>query len=215
MQSNDDFWTGFLNTAYTVNEGTDFAGSYLTASEKEEAEDLKRVEAAVEYRMSGKAIGDDFEVMRGLTDKAREANRLQLPVEAGTKVKFAANVGAVLSYEDSPTPNMAGVVVAVKSASGPITAHDERVFVRWEDGKVRAIHANHLRKEAGRMRTMPAKTASIRVASLGDLTEFMRVAGSGDTLIHKATKDLWSVKKDADGYLIERLFNDTGAPLKV
>ena len=211
-----DFWNEFLNSAYTAEEGTDFAGSYLTASEKEEAEDIKRVEAAVEARLAGKSLGQSFEAMRGLTDKERQASRLQLPVTAGTRVQFAANIGAVLAYDDPPSPNMSGVVVSVKSASGPITAHDGKVFVRWEDGKIRAIHADHVRKEAGRVRTTTAKVAnSIRVASLGDLSDFLRVAGTSDTLVHKATKDLWHVKKDADGYLIERLFNDSGAPLKV
>lgn len=211
-----DFWNEFLNSAYTTEEGTDFAGSYLTASEKEEAEDIKRVEAAVEARLAGKSLGQSFEAMRGLTDKDRQASRLQLPVTAGTRVQFAANIGAVLAYDDPPSPNMSGVVVSVKSASGPITAHDGKVFVRWEDGKIRAIHADHVRKEAGRVRTTTAKVAnSIRVASLGDLSDFLRVAGTDDTLVHKATKDLWHVKKDADGYLIERLFNDSGSPLKV
>jgi hypothetical protein len=214
--NNDDFWTGFLNTAYTADEGTDFAGSYLTASEKEEKAELQQVKDAVEHRISGKSIGKSFETMRGLTDKERLASRLQLPVEVGTRVQFAANVGSVLAYEDPPSPNMSGVVVSVKSASGPITAHDGKVFVRWEDGVVRAIHAEHVRKEAGRVRTTTAKVANtIRVASLGDLSDFLRMAGTDDTLVHKATKDLWHVKKDADGFLLERLFADSGAPLKV
>lgn len=213
--NNDDFWTGFLNTAYTADEGTDFAGNYLTASEKEE-EELKRVDAAVEHRLAGKSMGGSFETMRGLTDKAREASSLSLPVEAGTRVQFVANMGAVLAYEDSPTPNMTGAVVSVKSASGNITAHDGKVFVRWEDGKVRAIHAEHLRAAKGQVRTTTSKLANrIRVASLGDLSDFLRVAGTADTLVHKATKDLWHVKKDAEGYLLERLFNDNGGPLKV
>ena len=57
------------------------------------------------------------------------------------------------------------------------------------------------------------KKARLRAASLGDLTEFLKVAEG--TLIHKSTKDLWSFKKDADGMLqVERLFDDNGKPLK-
>ena len=52
------------------------------------------------------------------------------------------------------------------------------------------------------------------VASLGDLTNFLRVANN--TLIHKATKDLWSFEKDADGkFTVERLYDDNGNPLKL
>ncbi len=53
----------------------------------------------------------------------------------------------------------------------------------------------------------------IRVASLGDLTQFLKRADG--KLIHKSTNDLWSYSKDADGnFLVERLFDDEGEPLK-
>jgi hypothetical protein len=54
---------------------------------------------------------------------------------------------------------------------------------------------------------------NIRVASLGDLSGFLRV--SNNLLVHKCTKDLWSVTKTADGeFEVDRLFNDDGSPLK-
>jgi hypothetical protein len=53
----------------------------------------------------------------------------------------------------------------------------------------------------------------VRVASLQQLAGFQRL--SAETLIHKSDKDLWSIRKDADGALvIERMFDDNGAPLK-
>ena len=53
----------------------------------------------------------------------------------------------------------------------------------------------------------------IRVASLGDLTQFLKRADG--KLIHKSTDDLWSYSKDADGnFLVSRLFDDEGEPLK-
>ena len=52
-----------------------------------------------------------------------------------------------------------------------------------------------------------------RVASLQDLKGFVRV--SADTLIHKSQKDLWALKKEGDGHFyIERLFDDSGEPIK-
>ena len=55
----------------------------------------------------------------------------------------------------------------------------------------------------------------IKVASLGDLSDFFRLAT--DTLIHKAEKDLWKISEDAKGgVVIERLFDpDTKKPIKV
>ena len=54
---------------------------------------------------------------------------------------------------------------------------------------------------------------SIKVASLGDLSGFLRV--SSNLLIHKSTSDLWNVTKTADGaFEVSRLFDDDGSPLK-
>jgi hypothetical protein len=51
------------------------------------------------------------------------------------------------------------------------------------------------------------------VAKMGDLHNFHRI--SAETLVHKSDKDLWALKKEADGkFYIERLFDDNGEPLK-
>lgn len=61
-----------------------------------------------------------------------------------------------------------------------------------------------------------AKEASapkrVRIASLQQLQGFVRVAS--DTLINKATNDLWALRKEGDQFFIERLFQDDGQPLK-
>jgi hypothetical protein len=163
---------------------------------------------SVDSHLGGKSLTSSFEGVRGLTDKMRAANALALPVEAGTKVVFAGGMGAYLSYEDCPPEGSVGEVVKVKSAAGDITHHDGKVFVQWDDGKLRGIHAEHLRL-AGQGK----QGYVIRVASLGDLTQFLKRADG--KLIHKSTNDLWSYSKDADGnYVIERLFDDEGAPLR-
>ena len=57
----------------------------------------------------------------------------------------------------------------------------------------------------------PAK--KVRLASINQLQPFVRL--SADTLIHKSNRDLWAIKKEADGSMvIERMFDDSGAPLK-
>lgn len=52
-----------------------------------------------------------------------------------------------------------------------------------------------------------------KVASIGDISDFLRL--SAETLIHRSERDLWALKKEADGsYYIERLFDDNGEPLR-
>lgn len=58
----------------------------------------------------------------------------------------------------------------------------------------------------------PHKTGRTKLASLKDMEGFIRL--SADTLIHKSDRDLWSLKKEGDGFYVERLFDDTGEPLK-
>lgn len=52
----------------------------------------------------------------------------------------------------------------------------------------------------------------VKVSSLNQLQGFVRA--SADTLVHKSTQDLWALRQDGDAYYIERLFSETGAPLK-
>ena len=238
---------------------------------------------AMDQHLSSKTIGDgSFETVRALTDQVRKAKALQLPVEAGTKVVFAGDLGVVLAYGDVPEAGVVGEVVSVKSAAGEVTSHEGMVFVQWGDGKFRSIHAEHLRlaedqKKVARdrfkdmdgnpfdvgaqaewwpngqfsgtgtvigvdgrnvlfgdprgnnpatvppdeIRVVRGKRAhltgdqTIRVARIGDLTEFLKVADGH--LVHKSTRDLWSFSKDADGggFVVSRLFDDDGNPLKV
>lgn len=55
----------------------------------------------------------------------------------------------------------------------------------------------------------------MKVASLDNLSGFVRVANT-NTLVRKSDQDLWELKEGEDGeFLIERLFDETGSPLKV
>ena len=122
-----DFWTKLL-TGHTLSNTKNALDQHLAPS-----------------LVSGKAVGKDFENVRSLTDRHREAHALRLPVSAGTKVSFTGGLGAFLAYEDSPKKGMTGTVVNVRSANGDITHHEGKVFVDWEDGKFRSVHAEHLR----------------------------------------------------------------------
>jgi hypothetical protein len=65
-------------------------------------------------------------------------------------------------------------------------------------------------KAAGRIKKTAAR---VKIASLTQLDGFIRTAE--DTLVHKSDRDLWSLRKDAQGeFYVERMFDETGAPLK-
>ena len=191
-KDNFGYWDGLMS------------GSYMNVKGASDSVDMF-LEDGIEKDATDRTLYD-------LTDKGRNKNALELPVSEGTRVAFVANLGSVLSMDNAPENNAKGTVVTVKSASGQITSHDGRVFVKWDDGEFRAVHATHLRLAKGHNRTQKM-AGKIRVASLGDLTDFLKI--SADTLVHKATQDIWSFKKDADGYVIERLLGEDGKPLKI
>ena len=200
-----DFWDSLIKQAYVSKSSLDH---HL------EDDESIRVQAAIEDRIHNRSVqGEHYQSVRALTSYGRNQVSLQLPAEAGTKVAFTRDASAMLTYDNPPEAGMYGTVISVKSASGQITAHDGRVFVRWSDGVVRSIFAEHLVNTEGGTQRRATTNHKIRVASLGDLTDFLKMGS--DTLVHKATRDLWRVSQDEGGFTIERLFDDNGTPLKV
>ena len=164
--------------------------------------------------------GEQFTSVRELAEVTRQKNALELPVDAGTRVRFMANIGSVLTYKDPPADKMGGTVITVRTAQGDDTSQDGRVFVKWDDGKFRSILAGHLR--VGKLNKRRANSVRRVVADLGDLSNFFAPrsmtlgaeALGSDDLVHKATDDLWSFRQEGDNYVIERLFTEGGEPLK-
>jgi hypothetical protein len=177
-------------------------------------------ESSLDDHLQGKPLeGDFYTSVRNLTEKERKAQALKVPVEAGTRVSFIANLGSVLTYPDIPGEGIEGTVVTVRSANGDVTYDNGRVFVMWDDGKFRPIMAEHLRRAKSNRKQ--ANAYRIVTSDLDSLAAFfapaMGVIGveASDDLVHKATKDLWSFKQDGDSFVIERLFTEDGNPLKV
>lgn len=54
----------------------------------------------------------------------------------------------------------------------------------------------------------------IKIASLGDLSGFLRI--SNDVLVNKAQRDLWKISENGGQVVIERLFDaDSKEPIRV
>jgi hypothetical protein len=174
-----------------------------------------RVSTSLDSYLGGRDLeGDHFNSVRLLSDTGRSKAALELPIKAGTRVTFMNNLGSLLSYENPPNHKMEGSVVTVRTADGDTTYHEDRVFVLWDDGVFRPIHREHLRRAAGNKKR--ASNVRMVMANLGDISMFFNSAdnNSGD-LVHKATEDLWSLDKDGDSYVLSRLFDDDGEPLKI
>jgi hypothetical protein len=199
-----DFWNTLMQSAFGK-----------TASTEDTAGSIDHfLDSAVDQTLTGNNLEDSrTSSLQSLTQRERERNALGLPVDAGVRVRFAGALGAVMSYDNPPHPGTEGTVVMVRSAFGDITNHDSRVFVKWDTGEFCPMDTTHLRRVAG---AKQAQSIQLRVSNLGDISELFSTAGSkeGD-LIHKATEDLWSVSKEGDQFVISRLFDDSGQPLKV
>ena len=126
-------------------------------------------------------------------------------------MSFASNLGSVLTYDNPPLPQTTGTVVTVRTAYGDSTTHEGMVFVKWDTGEFGAFNPHHLYPS----KIKQAKSVSFRVSNLGDLSSLFANSKKEGELVHKATQDLWSFKKTENGFSIERLFDDSGEPLKV
>lgn len=169
--------------------------------------------ASVDNYLSSNAA-DKSVGLRALTDRGRESNALHLPAIAGTRVAFVTNIGSVLSYPTLPEQDATGNVVMVRTAEGDQTSLGGMVFVKFDDGNFMQIHPEHLKLASSSSKQ--ANSFVQRCGSLGDLTGFLRSSRDDSQLIHKATQDLWSFEQTDEGdFLISRLFDDSGDPLKV
>lgn len=153
-----------------------------------------------------------------LVDRTRSSvkDNLASNFVEGTRVAATTNNGLVIPNK-LPMSGTKGTVVKIRTASGEVTSLEGEVFVQW-DGRGDKI--DRVPPEFLRM-------ASMKLANLDDfvilsgqslsISDFVKEAKAPivGELIHKATRDLWSVKVGDDGqYEIERLFDNTGEPLK-
>ncbi len=129
----------------------------------------------------------------------------------GVRVYATTNNGLLIPNR-LPSAGTKGTVVSVRTASGEVTSLEGEVFVQWDGrgDKIDRVPVDFIR------------VATMRVANLDNFIVLsgpsLTIPNSNATgeLVHKSTKDLWSVKVGEDGsYEIERLFNDSGEPLKV
>ena len=122
----------------------------------------------------------------------------------GTPVRYEDSFAARLASSHPPPPGSLGVVVRLREP--PPAGY---AWVRFAGHRAPSLVYAGALEETGK----PKPSMSRRVASRMDLTGFLRTA-SGD-LVHAAEDDLWNLRKCEDGsFVIERLFNDDGTPLK-
>ena len=168
----------------------------------------------IDHVLQGRSLeGSETTALRALTDRVKSADVLKLPVVAGTRVSFTHNLGSVLAYANLPEDK--GTVVTVRHANGnDVTVHNGMVMVAWDDGQFLPVSPEHLRRVASNTKkARQVRQSFIEFSSISDLFEQSRT-GSTD-LVHKATKDLWAFREEGGEFVIERLFNEDGKPLKV
>lgn len=157
--------------------------------------------------------GDYFNQVQVLTDRGRDKHALPLPVDAGTRVSFKYDLGAVLTYDYVPDKGVGGTVIMVRTADGDCTYQGDMVFVKWDDGAFLPVHRHHLRAAAS-FNTKQASAFVLRARSLGDLSALFASEDKQGELVHKSTQDLWSFEERDGEFVISRLFDDTGEPLR-
>jgi len=167
------------------------------------------IKFASQYKTSGmdQVLGTSI---TDLTDRTR-IQKKKAQFQEGARVYVSTNNGLIIP-SNLPMSGSKGTVCSVKTANGDKTSLDGEVFVRWDGrNKIESVPSLFLKK------------ASVRVSNLDDFyfldgnTTMLQFASQNDAnLVHKSTKDLWSVRVSEDGsFDVERLFDDEGNPLKI
>ena len=160
----------------------------------------------------GKSVeGSLFSTVRDLTDSIKNSKCIKLPIEGGARVSFSGTLGSILTYDNPPMPNTTGTIVTVRTAFGDSTTHEGRVFIKWDTGEFGSFDPVHIYPSTSKQ----ANNMKLRVSNIGDISALFANNNKEGELIHKATQDIWSFKKTNEGFTIERLFDDSGSPLKV
>lgn len=147
------------------------------------------------------------------SDKGTAQREKEASAPAGMRVAFLDSLESVMAYPNPPSPGTEGTVVMVRTASGDTTSMMGQVFVKWDDGKFQPTWASHLVR-AGSSKKLASNYARRHNAS--SINDFLRMSSESNDLVHKATKDLWSLQVGDDGdVVIARLFAEDGSPLKV
>lgn len=208
--SDDSFWENLGKTLYP--DGFDKVSS---EQDYTEIEDLAQIlsgspSTSIDSFLQGKTLnGDSTRVVR---EAFASEHGVPLPAKAGTRVAFVATTESLFTYSDCPDPNLEGEVVRVRTAFGDQTAHDGMVFVLWDDRVLRPIHRSHMKMAPSANKS--ASASRMVVSGLGDISDLFKMKSGSTDLVHKATNEYWAVRKDGEDFVIERLFNDTGEPLK-
>ena len=161
--------------------------------------DFEKIKALAEKKPDSKFLKS---LLKQMADKGFAPTDKQMAVvkkiegeakEMATMQKELKSLGKAADYD----PTEIG-----KRKGGPMThdPEDKNIMGHFGQGELHDM-------------TEIAKQAFFRVGALGDLRAFLQ--RNDGKLVHKSTNDLWSYAKDAEGgFIVSRLFDDTGEPLK-
>lgn len=134
------------------------------------------------------------------------------PPKSGTRVAFKGDLQSLIAYPNPPSKGEQGTVVKVRLSTGDQTTKDKLAFIQWDNGTFMPAYKDHLVRPSKARKT--ASFVRIATHSLGDLTSFFAQVGSGSDLVHKSSRDLWALEKEGDQYVLSRLFDGDGNPIK-
>jgi hypothetical protein len=166
----------------------------------------------ISFTSNSKTSGIDAILSTNMIDLVGRKNKKEAATfKEGSRVVAFTNNGIVIPGQ-LPSSGTKGTVVTVETVNGPTTHLGNEIFVRFDGrNKIDNVPADFL------------KLASMKVSNLDEHFIILsgpslmsHIASGENALVHKSTKDLWSVKVSEDGtYDVERLFDDDGNPLKV
>lgn len=156
--------------------------------------------ADVGYGDSMDTILSSSDFSKRVAKSVKEGN-----IGVGSRVKLSFNIESMIMYPNLDFEEV-GTVVRAKTAS---MLPKEFTYVKWDSGSLMSIGKRYLEPVVFGLK------GNFMKISASEMSQFVR-SNNTDGLVHKSSRDLWSVSKEDDGgYVLSRLFDGkTGVPLK-
>lgn len=183
----------------------------LTTLEQKEREIDMWDNNDISFTSNSKTSGIDAILSTTMADLVGKKNKKEATsFKEGSRVVAFTNNGVVIPGQ-LPSSGTKGTVVSVETVNGSTTHLGNEIFVKF-DGRSKI---DNVPSEFLKLASMKVSNLDEHFIILSGPSLMSHIASGENALVHKSTKDLWSVRVSEDGsYEVERLFDDNGNPLK-
>lgn len=128
-------------------------------------------------------------------------------LSVGTRVKLSSSIESMLMY-----PNIGGDVFGTIVRPKRDPSSQRTAFVKWDNGDIFEMENRYLSRVGEGINGNYIKLGG--KLSNSTMSDFVKSTKTDGGVIHLSTNDLWGVRKQGSEFVLERMFDNNGFPIK-